>query len=32
MSAEAYFKFLDEARTLFGARQHQFGEIHDCRL
>ena len=32
MSAEAYFAFLDEARSLFGARQHDFGEIRDCKL
>jgi hypothetical protein len=32
MSTEAYLAFLDEARTLFGARQHRFGEISSCRL
>ena len=32
MSAEAYFAFLDEARTVFGARQRDFGEIVDCTL
>jgi hypothetical protein len=32
MSAEAYLAFLDEARTLFGARQRRFGEINHCIL
>lgn len=32
MSTEAYLAFLDDARTLFGAKQHRFGDITDCTL